>query len=189
MTEQVEQFICITFGVKLEHSFTETIWMIQKAAAKGNWWLAASSRQHARSCIMVSYRVFWWNIKSPRRLSPTNSPNLPPCDFWLFPKINHLWEEGNFRLSMRFRKNTMELLMATERVLCVQLCAVLRCLLWRGLRCHCPMYHVVFSVNISIHYYMAGYLWTDLVIDMHPALPTNPWIFWVSLGPSTMSVT
>ena len=31
MTEQVEQLICIKFCIKLEHSSTETIQMIQKA--------------------------------------------------------------------------------------------------------------------------------------------------------------
>ena len=31
MTEQVEQQICIKFCIKLEHSSTETIWLIQKA--------------------------------------------------------------------------------------------------------------------------------------------------------------
>ena len=31
MTEQAEQWICIKFCIKLEHSFGETIWMIQKA--------------------------------------------------------------------------------------------------------------------------------------------------------------
>ena len=31
MTEQLEQQICIKFCDKLEHSSTETIWMIQKA--------------------------------------------------------------------------------------------------------------------------------------------------------------
>ena len=36
---------------KLEHSSTETILMIQKAAAMGNWWRAASSRQCACSRI------------------------------------------------------------------------------------------------------------------------------------------
>ena len=65
MTEQVEQRICIKFCMKLEHYSTETIWMIQKATAMGNWWLAALSRQHAHSC-----RVFWWNIKSSSWLSP-----------------------------------------------------------------------------------------------------------------------
>ena len=37
VTEQVEQQICIKFCVKLEHSSAETIWMIQKVTAMGNW--------------------------------------------------------------------------------------------------------------------------------------------------------
>ena len=37
MTEQVEQRICIKFCIKIEHSSTETIQMIQKAAAMGDW--------------------------------------------------------------------------------------------------------------------------------------------------------
>ena len=40
MTEGVEQWICIKFCFKLEHSAAETIHMIQKATAMGNWWLA-----------------------------------------------------------------------------------------------------------------------------------------------------
>ena len=65
MTEQVEQRNCMKFCVKLEHSSTKTIWMIQKAAAMGNWWLAASSGKCARSCIR-SHAVFWWlNSKHP----------------------------------------------------------------------------------------------------------------------------
>ena len=37
MTEQEEQQICIKFCDKLEHSSVETVQMIQKAAATGNW--------------------------------------------------------------------------------------------------------------------------------------------------------
>ena len=37
MINRVEQGICIKFCIKLEHSYMETIWMIQKAAAMGNW--------------------------------------------------------------------------------------------------------------------------------------------------------
>ena len=37
MTERVEQRICVKFCVILERSSTETIWMIQKAVAIGNW--------------------------------------------------------------------------------------------------------------------------------------------------------
>ena len=37
MIEPVEQQICIKFCAKLEHSSKETIQMIQKAMATGNW--------------------------------------------------------------------------------------------------------------------------------------------------------
>ena len=36
MTEQVKQQICIKLCIKLEHSSTETIWVIQRATAMGN---------------------------------------------------------------------------------------------------------------------------------------------------------
>ena len=51
MTEQVEQWICIKFFIKVEHSSVETIWM-------GNWWLVASSWQCAHSCT-TSYAEFF----------------------------------------------------------------------------------------------------------------------------------
>ena len=53
MTEQAKQQICIQFCVKLEHSSMETLQMVQKATGMGNWWLAASSLQHACSCIII----------------------------------------------------------------------------------------------------------------------------------------
>ena len=37
MPKRVEQQICIEFCMKLEHYSEETIWMIQKALAMGNW--------------------------------------------------------------------------------------------------------------------------------------------------------
>ena len=58
MTEQIEQWICIRFCIKLEHSSMETIQMIQKAEAVGNWWLAASWGQRTHSCIMSCAEFF-----------------------------------------------------------------------------------------------------------------------------------
>ena len=58
MTEQVQQRICIKFCVKLEHSSVETIKMIQKTTAMGNWRLAASSQQRTCSCIMSHAEFF-----------------------------------------------------------------------------------------------------------------------------------
>ena len=104
MTEWVEQRIWIKFFVKLEHSSTETIMMIQKATAMGKWCLAASSRQHTCSCVM-SQAVFWQNIKSSRWLSPAT---VRFGALWLlaFPKTkvtfereeisDHWWDSGKY---------------------------------------------------------------------------------------------
>ena len=47
----------------------ETIWILQKATAMGNWWLAASLWQSTCSCITSCAEVFWQNVKSLRWLS------------------------------------------------------------------------------------------------------------------------
>ena len=104
MTEWVEQRICIKFCIKLELSSTETIWMIQKAAVMGNWWLAASSQQHVCSCI-TSLAVFWQNIKSPRWLRPLQ-PRFGTLEILAFSKtkitfdreeiIDYWWDSGKY---------------------------------------------------------------------------------------------
>ena len=105
MTERVQQRICIRICIKLEHSSMETIWIIQKAAAMGKWWLAASSQQPAHSCITYQAEVFGKTSKSPRWLSP-----LQPSfgTFWLlaFPKTkitfareeisDNYWDSGKY---------------------------------------------------------------------------------------------
>ena len=58
ITEQIVQKICIKFCIKFEHSSMETIWVIQKATAVGNWWWAASSQQCACSCTMSHTELF-----------------------------------------------------------------------------------------------------------------------------------
>ena len=105
MTEWAEQWICVRFCIKLEHSSMETIGMIQKATAMGNGWLAASSRQRTRSCIM-SCTVFLWNIKSLRWLSPLQ-PRFGALWLLAFPKIkitfereensDHQWNSGKYK--------------------------------------------------------------------------------------------
>ena len=67
--------------------------------------------------------------------SPPYSPYWSPCDFWLFPKLkitfereeisDHQWDSGKYN---RAADGDWE-----------NLCEVPRCLLWRGLRRHCPI--------------------------------------------------
>ena len=103
--EQVEQCICIKFCVKLEHSSAETIQMIQKATAIGNWWGAASSQQRAHSCV-TSHEEFFGETSN----HPSDSiPLQPRFDaLWLltFPKTkitfereeisDHWWDSGKY---------------------------------------------------------------------------------------------
>ena len=135
----------IQFRVKLEHFSTEIIWVTQKATAMGNWWVAAASWPHAHSCIM-SCTVFWWNIKSPRWLSPLTAQiwypeNLVP--FWLLPKLKSPWKGKRFQTVDEIQQNTTGQLMMIERIVWGPKVAT-RCLFWRGLRHRCPMYNVSF---------------------------------------------
>ena len=112
MTEQVEQQICIRFCVKLEHFSVETIWTIQKAAAMGNWWLAASSWLRAHSRI-VSCTEFFGETSN----HPGDSAPLQPRfgDLQLFPKLKSLLKEKRFQTICEIQENISGQLMATGR--------------------------------------------------------------------------
>ena len=92
--------------IKLEHSSKETIWMIQKDAAMGNWWLAASSQQCTCSCIM-SHKEFFPGD------SVTYSPE--PCDVWLFPKLKSPLKGKRFQTIDEIQENMMGQLMVIWR--------------------------------------------------------------------------
>ena len=82
----------VKFCIKLGHSSMETIWMIQKATAMGNRQLAASSQQCARLCITTCAEFFWWNIKSPRWLSPLQ-PRFGTLQLLAYPKTKITFEK------------------------------------------------------------------------------------------------
>ena len=131
---QVEQWICIKFCIELEHSTTKTVQMIQKAAAMGNWWLAALSRQHTRSCITSPAEFFVKTSNHPGD-SALLQLRFGVLQLLAFPKTKITfereeisdcwWDSGKYN---RAADGDWEN--------CV------RCLLWRGLRLHCPMYNV-----------------------------------------------
>ena len=132
MTERVEQQICIKFCVKLEHSSTETIQIIQKATAMGNWWLAVSSRQGTCSC-----RGFFVKYHITQVTQLPYSSDLVACDFWLFLKLK--WPLKGKRLQTVDETRKIE---QGNQWQWGELCEVPRFLLWWGLRHYCPMYNV-----------------------------------------------
>ena len=136
MTEWVEQQICIKFCIKLKPSSVETIRMIQKAAAMGNWWLAAPSWQCTSSCIISPAEFFGETSNLPGDSVPLQ-PRFGTLQLLTFPQTKITFERGrDFRLSMRFRKVRQGSWWRLG-----ELCEVSGSLLWRGLRCHCSMYN------------------------------------------------
>ena len=148
MTEQVEQWIHTKFCVKLEKFLLETVWMIQKTTAMGNSWLAASSWQCACSYTTSHTEFFGKTSNHPGDSAPLQ-PRFGALRLLAFPKTkNHLWKGRDFRPSMRFRKIWWGSWWQLG-----ELCEVPRCLLWRRLRHHCPMYNV-----LDIYIYIIIYI-------------------------------
>ena len=136
MTERVEQWICIKFYVKLEHSSVEMIWMTQKVAAMGigDCQLHHNNVPAHASCLMQSFLA---KHQITQVTHPLYSSDLTPCGFWLFPKLKSPLKGKRFQIIYEIHENMTEQLMVIG-----ELCEVPRCLLRRGLRHHCPVYNV-----------------------------------------------
>ena len=166
ITEWVEQWICIKFCVELEHSSVDvqTTQMIQKATAMGNWWLAASLGQHASSCIISHAAFFWWNIKSPRWLSPLQ-PRFGILRLLAFSKIkitcerkeisDHQWDSGKHSGATDDWENCVR---SQSTYFERDWDIIVLCTMFLNL--------VSSSINICIFYIMwLGTFWTDLVYE------------------------
>ena len=115
MTEQVDQQISTKFCVKLEYSSTETIRMIQKATAMGNWCLAASSWQCACSCIMSCAVFVLVKHQITQVIHLHYNLDLAPCNFWLFLKLISPLKWNRFQTVDEILENTIGQLMSTRR--------------------------------------------------------------------------
>ena len=91
MTEPVEQQICIKFCSKLEHSSTETIWMIQETAVMGQ--LVIGSFITTTRLLM---RHVSWSFLAKHQITQVYSAPLQPRfgSLWLlaFPKTKITFE-------------------------------------------------------------------------------------------------
>ena len=112
--EQVEQCICIKFCVKLEHSSTETIWVIQKASALGNWCLTAST-QPLTTYVSHLMQSFLAKHQITQMTQPPYSPDLVLCNFWLFTKPKSPLKGKRFQTVDEIQENTTGQLMAIGR--------------------------------------------------------------------------
>ena len=134
----------------------ETIQMIQKAAAMGSWWLAASSWWCAHSCIMSPEKFFCETSNHPGDSAPF-SPDMALWDFWIFLKLKSPLKGKRFQTVDEIQENMMRQLMAIGRTAWGP-----KCLLWRGLRHPCRMYDVsyilYFLQKMSLFFILHGFI-------------------------------
>ena len=153
------------FCIKLEHCYMETIQMIQKAVAVGNWWLASSSWT---TYPLTSHAEFFVKHRITQVTQRLYSPCLATCDFWLFPKLKSPLNRKRFQTIDEFRENMMGQLMAIGRTV------------WKsqgayfegdwGVIVLCTVFLVSSSINVSFTYYMTWYFYKPYV--------THRFYFW-----------
>ena len=87
---------------------------------------------------------------------PPYSPDLACCNFWFFPKLKSPLKGKTFQTVNEIQENMMGQLMAIGRTVWGP-----RCLQWRELRCHCPLYNVSCFLYLlqclCFSYLIAGY--------------------------------
>ena len=179
MTEQVEQWICIKFCIKLEHSSTETIWMIWKAAAMGNWLLAASPQQCACSCITSHAEIFGKTSNHPGD-SASLQPRFGALWLWVFPKTkitfereeisDHCWDSRKYDRAADGDSNKGFIQCSDQWKRCWENCVRSQGTYLEGgwgVIVICIMFLVSSSTNVSIfHSTRLDTFWTDLMYSI-----------------------
>ena len=128
----------------------DAIWQKQlQLWAAGDWQLHHDNRPAHASRPVQSFLAKHQIIQLTQ---PHYSPDLAPCDFWLFKKLRLPMKGKRFQTVDEVQENTMGLFVAiptkdfavfwTVEEMLGELCEVPQCLLWRGLSCHCPVYSV-----------------------------------------------
>ena len=103
--------------------------------ATGDWQLhhnnAPTHPSRLIQSILVKYQI-------TQVTQPTYSPDLVPCDFWLFPKLKSSLKGKRSQTIDKIQENTTGQLMVIGRTVWGPKVPTLK----RGLRCHCPVYNV-----------------------------------------------
>ena len=114
MTEQVKQWICIKFFIKLNIPPWKLFGLFRRPQlwATGNWQLHHNNLPTHVSRLMLSFLV---KHQITQVTQPLYSPDLAPCNFWVFPKLKSPLKGKRFQTIDEIQENTEGQLMATRR--------------------------------------------------------------------------
>ena len=157
MTEQVEQWICNKFCVKLERSSAETIQIIQKApaVATGEGQLhhdnAPAHASRLTQIFLVKYQI-------TQVTQPPYCQELVLCNFWIFPKLKSPLKGKRFQTTEEILESMTGQLMVIGTTVWSPKVSTLKgteASLFYG---QCFLYLVCSSINVSFSFYISGYL-------------------------------
>ena len=88
--------------------------MIQKVQlwTTGDWQLHHNNAPAHASCLVQSFFV---KLRITQVTQSPYSPDLVPCDFWLFPKLKSPLKVERFQTVNKIQENTTGQLMVTGR--------------------------------------------------------------------------
>ena len=114
MTEWAQQWICIRFCSKLEHSPWKLFQWFRRLQlwTTGDWQLHHDSAPTHASHFMQSFLV---KHKITQVTQPPYNPDLVPCDFQLFPKLRSPLKGKRFQTINEIQENITGQLMAIGR--------------------------------------------------------------------------
>ena len=154
MTEQVEQWICIQFCIKLDHSFKKPF----ECFRRPQLWESGDCWQLHQAMYHVSCRDFLVKHEITLVTQPHYSPDLAPCDFWLFPKLRSSLKGKKFQTLDEIQENMMRQLMAIERTVWGSKVPPLKGT-EASLSCvQCFLYLISSSVNVPVFHIMCWIL-------------------------------
>ena len=141
----------------------------------GNWWLTALSGQCSHSRITSNEESFEKH-QITQVTQPHYSPDLVPCDFWLFPKLKSPLKWKRFQTIHEFLKNTTGRLMAIGRIVWGPKVPTLKgteaSLSYVQFLVCC----IIFNKCLYFSYYVAGYSPDGLCIYVWDILWRKRWL-------------
>ena len=126
--------------------------------ATGNWQLHHNNMPTHASGLVQSFLV---KTQITQVTQPSYSPDLVPCDFWLFPKLKSPWKGKRFQPIVENRENKTGKLIVMGRTVRSQGAYFERD---GGILVLCTVFLVSSSINVSIfHIIWLDNFWTNLI--------------------------
>ena len=177
MTEQIEPCICIKYCIKLNIPPWKLLrwfrWFRRPQLwATGDWQLHQDNMPTHASCLVQSFLA---KHQITQVIQAPYSPDLVPCDFWLFPQLKSPLQGKRFQTINEIQENMTGQLMVIGRTVWGPKVPILKGNDVSLSYVQCFFYPVSSAVNVStFHGKWLETFWTDLVLSFNKTFRMMP---------------